>query len=90
MFAVYGGLPANLIGYVLDHPGWVRAAVASVSGAALYFLSAHMWLQRLLTSTSRDHLLPRQFKGIADRFTQCGIVFDHQDRQSLSHDVPIP
>jgi hypothetical protein len=50
LFAVYGGVPASLIGYALDHPGWVRAAVAAVSGAALLLLSAHMWLQRLLTS----------------------------------------
>ncbi|KFB70942.1 MAG: hypothetical protein AW09_003941 [Candidatus Accumulibacter phosphatis] len=42
-------------------------------------------LQRLFAAASRHYRLPCQLKGIADRLTQCGVVFNHQNRQSLYH-----
>ena len=49
-FEVFGGVPAGILGFVLDHRSVARTAILALTCAALYALSAPLWIARILTS----------------------------------------
>ncbi|KAJ1393491.1 hypothetical protein B484DRAFT_408182 [Ochromonadaceae sp. CCMP2298] len=61
-FAVYGGLPANVVGYVLDHMAIVRGGVVVVVAAACSLLDAGALLSRVLTSKALWQQFPQWSK----------------------------
>jgi len=52
VFAVYGGLPASLVGYALDHPVILRSTIVSSLVVIGYFGSVKAWIYRFLVSRS--------------------------------------
>lgn len=60
VFEAYGGLPGNIIGYILDHKPMLRAFIAAAGAVALYLLNAPLWVSRALTS----HLLWQQVSNL--------------------------
>jgi len=50
MFTVYGGLPANLVGYLLDHMSLIRVSIAVGVGIVCCTMRVESWISRVLTS----------------------------------------